>query len=496
MDVQEKLRHVIEGKRQAIIDLQRELTAVPALGPQNGGEGESKKAQVLSGWLDRLGLGPVANYPAADPRVPSGERPNLLARLPGTSADGTFWIMSHLDIVPPGEAHLWKTDPYTLVVRDDRLIGRGVEDNQQGLVASVVAAAAVKELGLVPARTVGLLFVADEETGSDLGIQHLVATTDLFGPRDRALVPDAGAPDGSCIEVAEKSLYWLRFRIRGKQCHASTPEKGINAFAAGSNLVVRLAALAERFPARDPLFAPPISTFTPTKKEANVPNINTIPGEDVFYLDCRVLPREDLDEVLGAIRGKQCHASTPEKGINAFAAGSSLVVRLSALSERFPARDPLFAPPVSTFTPTKKDANVPNINTIPGEDVFYLDCRVLPRESLHDVMTAIRGICDTVQADFGVTVDIEEVQKASSPPTSADAPLVSSLKSAIRVVYGVQGVPIGIGGGTVGAFLRKKGIPTVVWSRLEEMAHQPNEYCLLGNLMGDALVMALLMLGD
>jgi len=48
----------------------------------------------------------------------------------------------------------------------------------------------------------------------------------------------------------------------------------------------------------------------------------------------------------------------------------------------------------------------------------------------------------------------------------------------------------------VGAFLRKEGIPTVVWGRLEEAAHQPNEYCLVSNLMGDALVMALMMLSD
>ena len=408
MDVQEKLRRSIEEKREAIIALQRDLTAVPALGPQNGGTGEWEKAQVLAAWLQKLGLGPCVFHSAPDPRVPGGERPNLLATLPGKCAEGTFWIMSHLDIVPPGEPSLWESDPYTLVVSGDKLIGRGVEDNQQGLVASVFAAACVAELGLTPARNVGLLFVSDEETGSELGIQHLVANTDLFRPQDRALVPDSGAPDGSCIEVAEKSLLWLRFRIRGKQCHASTPEKGINAFAAGSHLVVRLGALAERFSARDMLFAPPVSTFTPTKKEANVPNINTLPGEDVFHLDCRVLPRESLVEVLGAIR----------------------------------------------------------------------------------------ELSDGVQRDFGVTVEIQEVQKASSPPTPSDAPVVASLKRAIRAVYGVQAVPVGIGGGTVGAFLRKKGIPTVVWSRLEEMAHQPNEYCLLSNLMGDALVMALMMLSD
>jgi succinyl-diaminopimelate desuccinylase len=408
MDVQEKLRARIEQKREQIISLQRDLTAVPALGPQNGGTGEWEKAQVLVGWLKRLGLGSGTFHSAPDPRVPGGVRPNLLVIVPGKGAEGTFWIMSHLDIVPPGEPGLWESDPYTLVVKGDRLIGRGVEDNQQGLVSSVFAAACIVELGLTPVRNVGLLFVADEETGSELGIQHLVANTDLFQKQDRALVPDSGAPDGSCIEVAEKSLLWLRFRVRGKQCHASTPEKGVNAFAAGSHLVVRLGALGERFGARDELFAPPVSTFTPTKKEANVPNINTLPGEDVFHLDCRVLPREDLGKVMGAIR----------------------------------------------------------------------------------------EISDGVQRDFGVEVEVQEVQKASSPPTPADAPVVSTLKRAISAVYGVEAVPVGIGGGTVGAFLRKKGIPTVVWSRLEENAHQPNEYCLLSNIMGDALVMALMMLSD
>jgi succinyl-diaminopimelate desuccinylase len=316
--------------------------------------------------------------------------------------------MSHLDIGPPGEAALWESDPYTLVVKGDRLIGRGVEDNQQGLVASVVAACCVQELGMTPARTVRLLFVADEETGSDLGVQYLAANTGLFRPQDTALVPDGGNADGSQIEIAEKSILWLRFRVRGKQCHASTPQKGVNAFAAGSHLVVRLGALAEMYPARDPLFEPPISTFTPTKKEANVPNINTLPGDDVFHLDCRVLPREDL----GA------------------------------------------------------------------------------------VMRAIRGICDGVQRDFGVVIEIQEVQKSSSPPTPADAPLVGALKRAVKAVYGVDGRTVGIGGGTVGAYLRKAGIHTAVWGRLEESAHQPNEYCLLPNLMGDALVMALLMRGE
>jgi succinyl-diaminopimelate desuccinylase len=408
MDARDALRKRIEDKRDQVIEMQRDLTAVPALAPQNGGAGEWEKSQVLARWLSRLGLGECESMPAPDSRVPRGERPNLLVTMPGRDQGRSFWIMSHMDIVPPGESTLWESDPYTLVVKGDRLIGRGVEDNQQGLVSSVIAAQCVKEAGLQPSRMVKLLFVADEETGSDLGIQYLVKKPGLFRRQDEALVPDGGSADGTTIEIAEKSILWLRFRVRGKQCHASTPQKGINAFEAGSHLVVRLGALAERFSSRDPLFDPPLSTFTPTKKEANVPNINTLPGEDIFHLDSRILPREDVDEV----------------------------------------------------------------------------------------MAEIRSICDGVQRDFAVGVDVQQIQRGSSPPTPADAPIVSSLKKAIRDVYGVEGRTVGIGGGTVGAFLRKEGIPTVVWGKIEEAAHQPNEHCLISNLMGDALVMALLMLGN
>ncbi len=134
-------------------------------------------------------------------------------------------------------------------------------------------------------------------------------------------------------------------------------------------------------------------------------------------------------------------------------------------------------------------------HTLPGEDVFYLDCRVLPREDLDGVMARIRSIADGVEREFGVKVGIETVQRASSPPTPADAPIIAALGRAIRAVYAVEPRIVGIGGGTVGAFLRRAGISTAVWSRVDETAHQPDESSRIGNLLGDALVMAALMVG-
>ena len=166
--------------------------------------------------------------------------------------------------------------------KDGRIFGRGVEDNQQGLVASVFAVLALKALGLKPVRAVKLLFVADEEVGSVYGIQWLLRQKRLFGRGDLFIVPDAGRPDGTMIEVAEKSVLWLKFVTKGVQCHASVPQYGRNAFVAASALVLELDRLKKRFSRKNPLFTPDVSTFVPSKKEANIPNINTVPGDDAF----------------------------------------------------------------------------------------------------------------------------------------------------------------------------------------------------------------------
>jgi succinyl-diaminopimelate desuccinylase len=47
---------------------------------------------------------------------------------------------------------------------------------------------------------------------------------------------------------------------------------------------------------------------------------------------------------------------------------------------------------------------------------------------------------------------------------------------------------MGVGGGTVGAYLRNEGYATVVFSKLDDMAHQPNEYSSIKNTLGDAKV--------
>jgi succinyl-diaminopimelate desuccinylase len=292
----------IDGYRSDVIDIQTEMCRRPALDPTSGGAGEIEKAEYLAGYLKKLGLS-VRQLDSPDPRVPSGKRPNLLVELAGKTAGPRVMIIAHTDVVPPGDMGLWKSDPWKLKVDGDKLIGRGVEDNQAGLTSAVMALKGFIEAGVQPERTIAVALVADEETASTHGLSFLLKHhRNVFNKEDLIIVPDSGNPLGTEIEVAEKSILWVKVKTTGKQTHGSTPETGINAHTAASYFAVRTQTLYQKFRKRDALFQPPISTFEPTKREANVPNVNTIPGDDVLYLDCRILPVYKVDDVFKEIK--------------------------------------------------------------------------------------------------------------------------------------------------------------------------------------------------
>jgi succinyl-diaminopimelate desuccinylase len=402
--VYEKIDRRIVAYEKAMIKMQYELTAIPAMSPENGGDGESEKAKCILSYLSEMEFPHAIQLNAPDDRVSAGNRPNLIVHLPGKNPHKTVWILTHTDIVPPGEIGLWKGDPFKCYVKDGRIFGRGTEDNQQDLVASIFAAKAVLDEGRTPESSIGLAFVADEETASRFGLSYIVQhVKNPFRNTDLIVVPDSGNEEGTMIEIAEKSILWLRFKTIGRQCHASRPNLGKNAFKAASQLVVLL--------------------------------------NDLYHT--------------------------------------------------FDASDPFYQPQASTFEPTRKEPNIPNINTIPGEDIFYMDCRILPQYSLTDILQEIRKYADDIERKCNVTIEITPIQELQAPPpTPHDAPVVIALQKAVRHVYQVNATPQGIGAGTIAAIFRNNNYPVAVWSKVNHTAHQPNENCLISNMVGNAKVYA------
>ncbi len=190
--------------------------------------------------------------------------------------------------------------------------------------------------------------------------------------------------------------------------------------------------------------------------------------------------------------GRQAHASRPDKGLNAHRAGMKFVLELDKLlHERYDARDELYDVPFSTFEPTKKEKNVDNVNTIPGTDVVCLDLRVLPIYSLDKVLKDIMRAKLVAEKRLGVKIDVETIQSSrAGPPTSFDSPVVKQVREGLRVARRMEAKTVGTGGQTVGNLFRLAGIQTAVWSTVDEVAHQANEYCRIENLMNDAKVFA------
>ena len=161
-----------------------------------------------------------------------------------------------------------------------------------------------------------------------------------------------------------------------------------------------------------------------------------------------------------SIHGRQCHASTPDKGKNSLLGAAKLIVALQELKSRFPDSDPIFSPSTSTFEPTKIEANVPNVNTIPGSDHFYVDCRVLPGYELDEVVRVAREIAGRIAGENGLDIGVEIVHRQDAAvPTSPDAPVVKALADAIYAVTGKKAVPMGIGGGHCSSLLPTQRTP-------------------------------------
>ncbi len=405
----DEIKGYIESHTKDMVDLESLLTSSPALAPENGGDGESKKATILEEWLKSHGIKDIVHLDAKDTRVSSGVRPNLIATIPGKTRNGCLWVCAHLDVVPQGEISLWETDPWKAVEKDGKVFGRGTEDNQQGLCSGVLASLSFISLGITPFRTIKLLFMADEEVGSKYGMNFLIKNhSQIFKKEDLILIPDGGDEEGKTIEIAEKNILWLRFKTKGKQTHASRPDQGINAKLAASFLSLKIHSLEKVFCKTDPMFSPSRSTFEPTLQEKNVDGVNIIPGEDVFCADCRILP---------------CY-------------------------------------------------------------------------SLEEVRAEVKKVVSETEREYGVKIEIEELQAEESKSTSSASPVAQELSKAIKKVHGKDAKFIGIGGGTVAAGLRNAGFDAVVWSTMDELAHQPNEYCKIENIVSDALTIAFMALGE
>jgi len=397
----------IDDSKENMIRFMADIIRVPAIGPTSGGEGEQEKANVIEKKLVDFGFKHIRHFDAPDDRLKSKTRPNIQVTLKGKSPGQRIVLITHMDVVAPGATNEWTSDPFQLLEKDGKLFGRGTEDNGQSLTASIFALKAFIDLNIQPAADIVLFFVSEEEETNEKGIRHLI-DKNLIQKSDLILVPDHGEPTGRLIDIVEKTILWVKVSITGKQCHASIPDLGKNAFRAS----MQFGTMVD-----------------------------------------------------------------------------------NALHEKFNIHDDSFDYPLSSFEPTKREPRESGINVLPGEEVFYFDCRLLPVYQTREILDEMKTIARIVEDKTGTAIRIEPVFiEETTNPTPPGAKIVKALSDAIYKVTKKQAILGGIGGGTCGAVLRKAGFEVAVWETIENRAHTPNEYAVIDNMISDCKVFAQLFL--
>ena len=112
--------------------------------------------------------------------------------------DQTFGIVGHLDEVPAGNVDDWDVEPYKLTIKDDKLFGRGTQDDKGPTISAIYAIKAILDKGYKFNKKIRVIFGTDEE----ILWRCLAEYNKKEDPIDMGIAPDAEFP----LIYAEKGL--------------------------------------------------------------------------------------------------------------------------------------------------------------------------------------------------------------------------------------------------------------------------------------------------
>lgn len=163
------------------------------------------------------------------------ERVNLIAELePDTpSSEKGLILGNHLDVVE-ADPKEWTEDPFSGIVKEGRIHGRGALDCKGLIAMQIVSFLELKRSAIPLKRKIMFLSMADEESGSERGARFLLKDhPELFKGYGYMLnegsfgTKDVAIPGSTIfnIQYAEKGNLWLNVRAKGEQGHGSTPSQ-------------------------------------------------------------------------------------------------------------------------------------------------------------------------------------------------------------------------------------------------------------------------------
>jgi acetylornithine deacetylase len=199
---------------------------------------------ILDKIKDKRGFSPVDwNYDES--------KFNVVASYQG-SGDGTtegsnkaLLLQGHVDVVPAEESDGWSHPPFSPIIKDGRMYGRGSGDMKAGVVAMIYAVIALRRMGYLPRTNLTICTVIEEEcTGNGaLAANHTSLLPFSETTKTAVIIPEPF----EFIVNAQLGVLWFNAKVTGKPCHVLQTSAGSNAIEGAFSLFAALKALEEKY---------------------------------------------------------------------------------------------------------------------------------------------------------------------------------------------------------------------------------------------------------
>ena len=183
---------------------------------------------VLEAFLSPLGFACTRLKFEGDGSYPVD---NLYATRKGNQPGPHLLFAGHTDVVPPGDATAWTHDPFSGIIVDGVMWGRGATDMKSGVAAFCGAVAQLAQTGALEHGTVSLAITNDEEADAVNGTKKLMEWAEAQGEKyDFAIVgePSSFETFGDSIKIGRRGSVSGRITVIGKQGHAAYPQRANN----------------------------------------------------------------------------------------------------------------------------------------------------------------------------------------------------------------------------------------------------------------------------
>jgi acetylornithine deacetylase/succinyl-diaminopimelate desuccinylase-like protein len=371
-----------------------------------------------------------------------GSRGNLIAEMKGSGEKPSLMFgPSHVDVVPIGNESAWEVDPFSGIIKDEYVWGRGTLDMLFIVATQVQTFVRLSEEGFKPRGDLRLCIVADEEAGGDYGAEWLMKNQPDFMRVDYAISEAGGiplTPSRVLLTIGEKGAAWKRVSFKGTPQHGSMPYKSDNA-------VLKAAIAADR-----------LAKYTPPVRLEYLRMMSEGLGLNFFT---RLMLSNSL---LLPLAIRSATKQNPVMGR-----------LLHALSRM-------------TISPNVLHGGL-KTNVVPGEAYIDVDIRILPNQDDEYIEKHLRKAMGSLgqEAEIGKPPDMPGFFTSVGTASDPDSEIIPYMKKAVSEYYPeVEFVPLVMPGATDMRYLREEGTQAYGFSlfppgsplnTMATLPHGPNE---------------------